>query len=59
MFFVLSGAWEKEKILSPILSLIHSFPYGDSEFFLCPTLVTGRKKICLKLILVGWKDGRS
>ena len=54
MFFVLSRAWDKEKILSPHEELnlrpVWSkgwIPHGDSEFFLCPMLVTRRKNIFL------------
>ena len=43
-FFVSSRAWDRENIFSPHeASEGLRFDDGDSEFFLCPTLVTRRK----------------
>ena len=44
MFFVLLRAWDKGKRNPKVWGLIS---HGDSELFLCPTLVTRRKKILL------------
>ena len=49
MFFVLSQAWDKEKIMNLVSEVFHEevyyevlslIPYGDSKFFLCPTILT-------------------